>query len=42
MNKVIIIGNLTKKPELLMTTARTTFCRFTLAINRNYVDSDGN
>lgn len=42
MNKVVIIGNLTKKPELLMTTAQTTFCRFSLATNRSYTDSDGN
>lgn len=42
MNKVIIIGNLTKKPELLMTTTRTTFCRFSIATNRSYTDSNGN
>lgn len=36
MNKVILIGNLTKDPELSTTTNGVTFCKFTLAVSRNY------
>lgn len=34
MNKVTIIGNLTKAPELRTTTAGVTVCGFTVAVNR--------
>ncbi len=36
MNKVFLIGNLTKDPELSTTTSGIKFCRFTLAVSRNY------
>lgn len=36
MNKVFLIGNLTKDPELTQTTSGIKFCRFTLAVSRNY------
>ncbi len=36
MNKVFLIGNLTKDPELATTNNGIQFCRFTLAVSRNY------
>ena len=36
MNKVLLIGNLTKDPELSTTTNGVKFCKFTLAVSRNY------
>ena len=42
MNKVILIGNLTKDPELRTTAQGKTVCSFFLAVNRNYSDRDGN
>ena len=36
MNKVFLIGTLTKDPELSSTTSGIKFCRFTLAVSRNY------
>lgn len=36
MNRVILIGNLTKDPELLVTSSDITNCKFTLAVTRNY------
>ena len=41
MNKVFLIGNLTRDPELSETNGGTPFCRFTLAVNRPYQE-DGN
>lgn len=41
MNKVIIIGNLTKDPELTTTTNGVNFCRFTVAVQRNFTSADG-
>lgn len=34
MNKIMIIGNLTKNPELRSTTAGVSVCGFTVAVNR--------
>ena len=34
MNKIVIIGNLTKNPELRTTTAGVNVCGFTVAVNR--------
>ena len=36
MNKVFLIGNLTKDPELASTNSGIKFCRFTLAVSRSY------
>lgn len=36
MNKVFLIGNLTRDPELTETSAGMQVCRFTIAVNRNY------
>lgn len=41
MNKVILIGNLTKDPEISTTTTGVSVCRFTIAISRKYANSDG-
>lgn len=40
MNKVILIGNLTRDPELSETPNGIAVCRFTLAVGRNYGDSE--
>lgn len=41
MNKVILIGNLTRDPELTETSAGVQICRFSLAVSRNYAGADG-
>lgn len=41
MNKVFLIGNLTRDPELTETSGGVSICRFAIAVNRNYSGSDG-
>ncbi|HEY8444238.1 MAG TPA: single-stranded DNA-binding protein [Clostridia bacterium] len=41
MNKVILIGNLTRDPELAQTTGGIPYCRMSIAVNRNYSSADG-
>jgi single-strand DNA-binding protein len=41
MNKVYLIGNLTRDPELSETPSGIALCRFSIAVNRNYSSSDG-
>ena len=41
MNKVFLIGNLTRDPELTETNGGIKICRFSIAVNRNYSGSDG-
>lgn len=41
MNKVILIGNLTRAPESGKTANGTQYSRFTLAVNRDYKDEKG-
>jgi single-strand DNA-binding protein len=41
MNKLIIIGNLTKDPELSETPSGISYTKFTVAVSRNYTNSDG-
>ena len=36
MNKIFLIGNLTKDPELTETSNGTSLCRFVIAVNRPY------
>ena len=36
MNKVFLIGNLTRDPELSTTSGGVKFCRFPLAVSRSY------
>lgn len=40
MNKVFLIGNLTRDPELTETAQGISLCRFSIAVNRNYGSSD--
>ncbi len=42
MNKVILIGRLTKEPELRTTANGVSVASFTVAVNRRYKNSDGN
>lgn len=41
MNKVFLIGNLTRDPELSETASGVALCRFSIAVNRNYGSADG-
>ena len=41
MNKVILIGNLTRDPELSQTNSNVSLCRFSIAVSRDYANSDG-
>ena len=41
MNKVFLIGNLTRDPELSETPSGVNVCRFSIAVNRNYTGQDG-
>lgn len=41
MNKVVLIGNLTKDPELSQTNSGISFCRFTLAVPRRFTNAAG-
>lgn len=41
MNKVILIGNLTKDPELSETSSGVSYCKFSIAVNRPFANSDG-
>lgn len=40
-NKVILIGNLTRDPELRVTANGNSICKLGLAVNRAYVTKDG-
>jgi single-strand DNA-binding protein len=40
-NQVILMGNLTRDPELRTTPGGTTVCSFSLALNRSYKAADG-
>lgn len=41
MNKVFLIGNLTRDPELSETAGGVTVCHFSIAVNRAYTNGDG-
>jgi len=41
LNKVIVMGNLTRDPELRQTPNNTDVCQIGMAINRNYTDGGG-
>lgn len=41
MNKVELIGRLTKDPEIRTTANQVAFCNFTLAVDRNFKDANG-
>lgn len=40
MNKVFLIGNLTRDPELNTTQSGISVCRFTVAVGRNYTQGN--
>lgn len=42
MNKVILIGRITKDIEVKNTSNGNTFCRFTVAVDRKFKDASGN
>ena len=42
MNKVYLIGNLTRDPELSETATGVPFCRFAVAVNRPFANAEGN
>lgn len=41
MNKVILIGNLTRDPELRSTTGGIPVCTFSIAVNRRFASQSG-
>src|SRR2546426_802490 len=41
LNKIMLIGNVGKDPELQVTSDGTPFTRFSLAVNRSYKSSSG-
>jgi single-strand DNA-binding protein len=41
LNKVFLIGNLTRDPELRVTPKGTAICQFGLAVNRQFKDDSG-
>jgi single-strand DNA-binding protein len=40
-NKVILMGNLTRDPEMRVTPTGLSICRFSIAVNRSWKDKDG-
>lgn len=42
MNKVYLIGNLTRDPEMRSTTTGVPVCNFSIAVNRRVKDANGN
>ena len=42
MNRVMLIGRLTAKPELRYTGSNIPYARFTIAVNRQFNNQDGN
>lgn len=41
MNKVMLVGRITAKPELRYTGSNTAFVRFTVAVNRPFTNNEG-
>ncbi|MBQ7978033.1 MAG: single-stranded DNA-binding protein [Clostridia bacterium] len=41
MNKVFLIGNLTRDPEMTTTNSGIQMCRFGIAVNRNFANAEG-
>ena len=41
MNKVILIGNLARDPELKQTASGTAVCQFTIAVQRRFANAEG-
>ena len=41
MNRVYLIGNLTRDPELAVTNSGVSVCRFAIAVSRRYSNAEG-
>jgi len=41
-NRIVLMGNLTRDPQLSYTPANTAVCKFGIATNRTWKDRDGN
>lgn len=41
MNKVQLVGRLTKDPEMKLTSNQTQYCNFTIAVDRRFKDANG-
>lgn len=41
-NRIVLMGNLTRDPQLSFTPANTAVCKFGIATNRTFRDRDGN
>ena len=41
MNKVILVGNLTRDPEFTTTASGVNVCKFTLAVSRRFQNANG-
>lgn len=41
-NRIILLGNLTRDPELATTPSGTSVCKFGIATNRKWKGKDGN
>ena len=41
MNKVMLIGNLTRDPEINTTNSGVSVCRFSIAVSRRFANSEG-
>lgn len=41
VNNVVLVGRITKDPEIKYGTAGTAVCNFTLAVNRNFKNKEG-
>ncbi len=41
MNKVILVGNLVRDPELTTTASGVSYCRFSVAVQRRFTNADG-
>ena len=41
MNKVILIGNLARDPELSTTSGGVSFCKLTVAVSRRFANAEG-
>lgn len=41
MNKVILIGNLSKDPEVTTTGSGVSLCKFSIAVNRQFQNANG-
>ncbi|MDD2221580.1 MAG: single-stranded DNA-binding protein [Clostridia bacterium] len=42
MNRVILVGNLTKDPELSTTASGISVCKFSIAVSRRFNNAEGN